>query len=207
MLRQSGGGDFRLEFRPNVGSASECEPEIGEERGSGISACEENVEEFAADADGVCSLADESVDEEISFRGLLLLVVRGRVFFCCEELISSGEAFLDVRVDEIVYEIAVFLEAFVGGEEFGPVAPSGEVADELVRGELVTYIYTYRIIYICIAKTYILTLRKRLRKPIIPILDQRIGGFPKQKLRRTINGETKKSFTQIDFLARNNRRN
>lgn len=56
-------------------------------------------------------------------------------------------------------------------------------------------------------KTYILTLRKRLRKPIIPILDQRIGGFPKQKLRRTINGETKKPFTQIDFLTRNNRRN
>lgn len=123
-----------MQFPPNVGSTSECEPEIGEERGSGVSACEENVEEFAADADGVCSLADESVDEEISFRGLLLLllVVRGRVFFCCEELISSGEAFLDVRVDEIVHEIAVFLEAFVGGEEFGPVAPSREVADELV---------------------------------------------------------------------------
>lgn len=144
--RQSGGGDFRLEFPPNVGSTSECEPEIGEERGSGVSACEEDVEEFAADADGVCSLADESVDEEISFRGLLLLlllVVRRRVFFCCEELISSGEAFLDVRVDEIVHEIAVFLEAFVGGEEFGPVAPSGEVADELVRG--VSHICTYRI--------------------------------------------------------------
>lgn len=98
--RQSGGGgDFGLQFRPNVGSTSECEPEIGEERGSGISACEEDVEEFAADADGVCSLADESVDEEISFRGLLLLllvVVRGGVFFCCEELISSGETFLDV---------------------------------------------------------------------------------------------------------------
>lgn len=125
-----------MEFPPNVGSASECEPEIGEERGSGVSACEEDVEEFAADADGVCSLADESVDEEISFRGLLflLVVVRGGGLFCCEELISSGETFLDVRVDEIVYEIAVFLEAFVGGEEFGPVAPSGEVADELVRG-------------------------------------------------------------------------
>lgn len=206
-----------MEFPPNIRSTSECEPEIGEERGSGISACEEDVEEFAADADGVCSLADESVDEEISFRGLLLLlllVVRGRVFFCCEELISSGEAFLDVRVDEIVYEIAVFLEAFVGGEEFGPVAPSGEVADELVRG--VSHIHIH-IVSLSLShktnrirdtrKTYILTLRKRLRKPIIPILDQRIGGFPKQKLRRTINCETKKSFTQIDFLARNNRRN
>lgn len=126
-----------MEFPPNVGSASECEPEIGEERGGGVSACEEDVEEFAADADGVCSLADESVDEEISFRGLFLLflvvVFRGGIFFCCEEFISSGEALLDVRVDEIVHEIAVFLEAFVGGEEFGPVAPSGEVADELVR--------------------------------------------------------------------------
>lgn len=206
-----------MEFPPNIRSASECEPEIGEERGSGISACEEDVEEFAADADGVCSLADESVDEEISFRGWwLLLVVRGGVFFCCEELISSGETFLDVRVDEIVYEIAVFLEAFVGGEEFGPVAPSGEVADELVSGELAIYVH---ISYLSLSlsllerikfdtrKTYILTLRKRLRKPIIPILDQRIGGFPKQKLRRTINRETKKSFTQIDFLARNNRRN
>lgn len=144
--RRSGCGDFRLEFPPNVGSTSECEPEIGEERGSGISACEEDVEEFAADADGVCSLADESVDEEISFRGLLLLlllvvVVWGGAFFCCEELISSGQAFLDVRVDEIVYEIAVFLEAFVGGEEFGPVAPSREVADELVSG--VSHIYTH----------------------------------------------------------------
>lgn len=142
MLRQSGGGDFRLEFPPNIRSASECEPEIGEERGSGVSACEEDVEEFAADADGVCSLADESVDEEISFGGLLLLVVvRGRGFFCCEELISSGETFLDIRVDEIVHEIAVFLEAFVGGEEFGPVAPSREVADELVRG--VSHICTH----------------------------------------------------------------
>lgn len=132
-----------MEFPPNIRSTSECEPEIGEERGSRVSACEENVEEFAADADGVCSLADESVDEEISFRGLLLLllVVRRRGFFCCEELISSGETFLDVRVDEIVYEIAVFLEAFVGGEEFGPVAPSGEVADELVRG--VSHIHTH----------------------------------------------------------------
>lgn len=130
-----------MEFPPNIGSTSECEPEIGEERGSGISACEEDVEEFAADADGVCSLADESVDEEISFRGLLLLLVRGRGFFCCEELISSGQAFLDVRVDEIVHEISVFLEAFVGGEEFGPVAPSGEVADELVRG--VSHIHTH----------------------------------------------------------------
>lgn len=74
-----------MEFPPNVGSASECEPEIGEERGSGVSACEEDVEEFAADADGVCSLADESVDEEVSFRGLLLLLVvvvfRGGDFF------------------------------------------------------------------------------------------------------------------------------
>lgn len=144
-----------MEFPPNVGSASECEPEIGEERSSGVSACEEDVEEFAADADGVCSLADESVDEEISFRGLLLLllVVRRRGFFCCEELISSGETFLDVRVDEIVYEIAVFLESFVGGEEFGPVAPSGEVADELVRG--VSHIHTHIVylIYICLIKT------------------------------------------------------
>lgn len=146
-----------MQFPPNIGSASECEPEIGEERGSGVSACEEDVEEFAADADGVCSLADEGVDEEISFRGwllllLLLVVVRGGGFFCCEELISSGEAFLDVRVDEIVYEIAVFLEAFVGGEEFGPVAPSGEVADELVRGvSHMRYIHISYNIYISLS--------------------------------------------------------
>lgn len=155
MLRRrcGGGGDFRLEFPPNIRSASECEPEIGEERGSGVSACEEDVEEFAADADGVCSLADESVDEEISFRGLLLLlvVVWGGGFFCCEELISSGEAFLDVRVDEIVYEIAVFLEAFVGGEEFGPVAPSREVADELVRGVSHIHIHISYNIYISLS--------------------------------------------------------
>ncbi|KAH9838839.1 hypothetical protein Tdes44962_MAKER08158 [Teratosphaeria destructans] len=107
----------------------EDEPEVGEEGGGGVAASEQDVEEFAADADGVRGLADELVDEDIALGGVGFFVLG-------EEERTFGEAFADVGVDEVVDEGAVLVELrpfLPADQQRGEDAVAGELADVVLR--------------------------------------------------------------------------
>jgi hypothetical protein len=103
---------FFAEFGPDIGALGHFEPQVGEETGGGVAACEEDVQQLRAYLYGIGCLLDELVQENVAASGcLLFLDIVGAAVF---------QGRVDVAVCEVVDDLFVLIVLWVPDEPGHP---------------------------------------------------------------------------------------